>query len=83
MTDSTPNPPNHSLDRRREERAVEHLMQDSASRLSELATTQMEVWQKQMALGSQVASYWSDTFNIAQQSFSRIIDTVQQQRRSA
>jgi hypothetical protein len=78
MTDT--NAPNHTLDRRREEKAVEHLVQDGATRFTELATAQMEVWQRQMALGNQVVSYWHDAFNIGQQSLSRMIDNVQQRK---
>jgi hypothetical protein len=82
----TPNPNtdvNHSLDRRREEKNVknvENIVQDSISRMTELTSSQMEVWQKQLALGSQIANYWSDTFNIAQQSFGRMIENAQQQQ---
>jgi hypothetical protein len=36
--------PNTSLDRRREERSAEHLMQDGVNRLSNIAVDGLEVW---------------------------------------
>ena len=41
---------NQSLDRRREERAAEQLIQDNVTRLADLATTNMEIWQKYFRL---------------------------------
>ena len=51
---------NQSLDRRREERAAEQLIQDNVTRLAELATTNMEIWQKYFGFGAQVAHYWAE-----------------------
>ena len=46
---------NQSLDRRREERAAEQLIQDNVTRLADLATTNMEIWKKYFGFGAQVA----------------------------
>ena len=54
---------NQSLDRRREERAAEQLIQDNVTRLADLATTNMEIWQKYFGFGAQVAHYWADALN--------------------
>ena len=48
---------NQSLDRRREERAAEQLIQDNVTRLADLATTNMEIWQKYFGFGAQVATF--------------------------
>ena len=79
-TPASPGNPNHSLNRRREERAMEQLVQDSSDKFGELAATQMEIWQRQLGLGSQITGLWSDGFNVAQQSFGRMIETIQQQQ---
>ena len=64
---------NQSLDRRREERAAEQLIQDNVTRLADLATTNMEIWQKYFGFGAQVAHYWADALNAAQNSITQTI----------
>lgn len=75
--------PNHTLDQRREQKATEQLMQDSVSRLASVASDGMEVWQKQLALGSTIAGYWADTFHTAQSALGQMINQAQQNRKSA
>jgi hypothetical protein len=70
---------NQSLDRRREERAAEQLIQDNVTRLADLATTNMD-WQKYFGFGAQVAHYWADAFNAAQNSIGQTISTMQSRR---
>ena len=72
---------NQSLDRRREERAAEQLIQDNVTRLADLATTNMEIWQKYFGFGAQVAHYWADAFNAAQNSMSDHLDDAVPSRR--
>ena len=43
---NNPTTVNQSLDRRREEKTAEHLMQDGVNRLSNIAVDGLEVWQK-------------------------------------
>ena len=43
---NNPNTVNQSLDRRREEKTAEHMMQDGVNRLSNIAVDGLEVWQK-------------------------------------
>lgn len=83
MAETTQTNPNHSLDRRREEKALENLAQDSVARFTDLATSGMEVFQKNLAWQSEMARYWADSFTVAQNSMSQIISTVQQQHRRA
>ena len=71
---------NQSLDRRREERAAEQLIQDNVTRLADLATTNMEIWQKYFGFGAQVAHYWADALNAAQNSIAQTISTIQSRR---
>ena len=80
MAENTPNNPNHSLDRRREEKALENLAQDSVTRFTDLTTSGLEVVQKNIAWQSEFARYWADSLNIAQNSMNQIISTVQQRR---
>ena len=63
---NNPNTVNQSLDRRREERSVEHMMQDGFNRLSNIAVDGLEVWQKYLTFGSSVAYYWGDSLKAAQ-----------------
>jgi hypothetical protein len=79
MADNNPNV-NQSLDRRREEKAAEQITQDSVARLAELATSNMEIWQKYFGFGAQVAHYWADAFHAAQQSIGQTISTMQSRR---
>jgi len=72
---------NHSLDRRREERALNDLAQDSVSRFTDLTSVGMEVMQKNIEWQSEVARYWADSLNVAHSSMNQIIQTVQQQRK--
>ena len=58
---NNPNTVNQSLDRRREEKTAEHLMQDGINRLSNIAVDGLEVWQKYLTFGSSVAYYWGDS----------------------
>jgi hypothetical protein len=83
-TNATQNP-NHSLDRRREEKATENLMQDSVARLSSVASDGLEIWQKNLAFGSTIANYWADTFKVAQTAIGQMITQTEQHqnRRSA
>ena len=75
--------PNTSLDRRREERSTEHLMQDGVNRLSNIAVDGLEVWQKYLTFGSSVAYYWGDSLKAAQSSINQMISTVQNSKRAA
>jgi hypothetical protein len=75
--------PNTSLDRRREERSAEHLMQDGVNRLSNIAVDGLEVWQKYLTFGSSVAYYWGDSLKAAQSSINQMISTVQNSKRAA
>jgi hypothetical protein len=74
---------NHSLDRRREERALNDLAQDSVTRFTDLTAVGMEVMQKNIEWQSEIARYWADSLNVAQNSMNQIISTVQQQQRKA
>ena len=71
---------NQSLDRRRDEKAAEHMMQDSVSRLSNIAVDGLEIWQKYFTFGSSVAYWWGDSLNAAQASVNQMINTVQNRR---
>jgi hypothetical protein len=75
--------PNTSLDRRREERSAEHLMQDGVNRLSNIAVDGLEVWQKYLTFGSSLAYYWGDSLKAAQSSINQMISTVQNSKRAA
>jgi hypothetical protein len=70
-----------SLDRRREERALNELAQDSVTRFTDLTAVGMEVMQKNIQWQSELARYWADTLNVAHNSMSQIIQTTQQQRK--
>ena len=80
---TNPNAVNQSLDRRREERSAEHLMQDGVHRLANIAVEGLEVWQKQLSSGSTVAYRWADSLSAAQSSISHMISTVQNRKRAA
>jgi hypothetical protein len=72
---------NQSLDRRRDEKAAGHIMQDSVSRLSNIAVDGLEIWQKYFTFGSSVAYWWGDSLlNAAQASVNQMISTVQNRR---
>jgi hypothetical protein len=84
MAESTnPNTVNQSLDRRREERSAEHLMQDGVNRLSNVAVDGLELWQKYLTFGSSVAYFWGDSLKSAQSAINQIISTVQSSKRAA
>jgi hypothetical protein len=78
-----PHQPNHSLDRRRDERAMEQLAQDSAQRITELTASSLEAWQKQLDVATQMAKFWVDTLHVNQQAFNQITQQLTQTRRSA
>ena len=40
----------------------------------------MEIWQKYFGFGAQVAHYWADAFNAAQNSIGQTISTMQSRR---
>ena len=71
---------NQTLDRRREERAAEHQMQDNVNRLANIAADGLEIWQKYLTFGSTVAYYWGDTLNVAQASVNQMVSTVQNRK---
>lgn len=71
---------NHSMDRRREEKASENMMQDHTNRLAGFAADGLEIWQKQLAFGERVATFWVDTFSAAQNSISHMLSSVQSKR---
>jgi hypothetical protein len=78
------NNPNHSLNQRREERAIEQFTQDSVSRLAEIAACNLEVWQKQVDTLSRMAHYYGDALNTTQQMFGQFTHQIQNQtKRSA
>jgi hypothetical protein len=77
MAEATNNP-NHSLNQRREERAAEQFTQESVNRLAEIASCNMEVWQKQVEAASQMARYWADMLNSTQQAFGQFTNQIQQ-----
>jgi hypothetical protein len=82
MTNSTPNV-NHTMDRRREERAresAEHLSQitqEHAGRVAELFTEGMELWQRSLGFASAWHHYWADTCGAMQRSMSHLLTTTQ------
>ena len=75
-----PNQPNHSLDRRRDQRAAEQLAQDNAARITEMTNTALEAWQKHIEVSTQMAKFWVDALHANQQAFNQLIN---QTRRSA
>ena len=84
MAESThPNTVNQSLDRRREEKSAEHLMQDGVNRLSNIAVDGLEVWQKYLTFGSSVAYFWADSLKTVQSSVNQMISSVQNSKRAA
>ena len=84
MAESTnPNTVNQSLDRRREEKSAEHMMQDGVNRLSNIAVDGLEVWQKYLTFGSSVAYFWADSLKTAQSSINQMISSVQNSKRAA
>ena len=80
---NSPNTVNQSLDRRREEKSAEHLMQDGVNRLSNIAVDGLEVWQKYLTFGSSVAYFWADSLKTAQSSINQMISSVQNSKRAA
>ena len=80
---NNPNTVNQSLDRRREEKTAEHLMQDGINRLSNIAVDGLEVWQKYLTFGSSVAYFWGDSLKTAQSSINQMISSVQNSKRAA
>ena len=80
MAENTPNNPNHSLDRRREEKALENLAQDTTTRFVDLTTSGLEVVQKNIAWQSEIARYWADNLTIAHNSMNHIVASMQQRR---
>ena len=84
MAESThQNTVNQSLDRRREEKSAEHLMQDGVNRLSNIAVDGLEVWQKYLTFGSSVAYFWADSLKTVQSSVNQMISSVQNSKRAA
>ena len=84
MAESThPNTVNQSLDRRREEKSAEHMMQDGVNRLSNIAVDGLEVWQKYLTFGSSVAYFWADSLKTVQSSVNQMISSVQNSKRAA
>ena len=84
MAESThQNTVNQSLDRRREEKSAEHLMQDGVNRLSKIAVDGLEVWQKYLTFGSSVAYFWADSLKTVQSSANQMISSVQSSKRAA
>ena len=84
MAKSTnPNTVNQSLDRRREEKSAEHMMQDGVNRLSNIAVDGLEIWQKYLTFGSSVAYYWGDSLKATQASINQMISSVQNSKRAA
>ena len=80
MADNNPSTLNQSLDRRREEKAAEHLMNDSVNRLSHIAVDGLEVWQKYLSFGSGIAYYWGDALSATQASINQMISSVQNRK---
>jgi len=74
---------NQSLDRRREEKVAEHLMQDNVSRLANIAVDGLEIQQKYLSFWSGIAYYWGDALNATQASINQMISTVQNTRKAA
>ena len=74
---------NQSLDRRREEKVAEHLMQDNVSRLANIAVDGLEMQQKYLSFWSGIAYYWGDALNATQASINQMISTVQNTRKAA
>jgi hypothetical protein len=74
---------NQTLDRRREEKVAEHLMQDNVSRLANIAVDGLEIQQKYLSFWSGIAYYWGDALNATQASINQMISTVQNTRKAA
>jgi hypothetical protein len=74
---------NQTLDRRREEKVAEHLMQDNVSRLANIAVDGLEMQQKYLSFWSGIAYYWGDALNATQASINQMISTVQNTRKAA
>jgi hypothetical protein len=74
---------NQTLDRRREEKVAEHLMQDNVSRLANIAVDGLEIQQKYLSFWSGIAYYWGDALNATQASINQMISTVQDTRKAA
>jgi hypothetical protein len=75
-----PHEPNHSLNRRRDERATEQFAQDGVNRLSEIAACNMEVFQKQTEVMAQLTRLWADAFTTTQKTISQFTDQIQNRR---
>jgi hypothetical protein len=79
-----PNDPNHSLNRRRDEKAAEQMLQDNAQRLSDITACGIEAWQKQIEVTTHMARYWADMLETTQRTFGQFTSHIQNQtRRSA
>jgi hypothetical protein len=74
---------NQSMDRRREEKASEHIMQDNVNRLANIAVDGLEIQQKYLTFWSSIAYYWGDALNATRAPINQMISTVQNTRKAA
>jgi xylose isomerase len=68
---------NHTLDRRRDEKATEQVMQENVSRMSDLAINGMEVGQKVLGLQASVFNFWADHYSGLQNVIGHMVSTTQ------
>jgi len=80
MADTKDTNVNSSLDSRREERATEQITEQYAHRINELTSANLEIWQKQMSLGAQIAHWWGDSFQTSQRALSQMVSAAQKNR---
>lgn len=83
MTEEAENNVNGTLDRRREERATEQFTEQYASRVNEIASCGLEIYQKQLNLGATIAHWWGDAFSTAQKATNQMISAAQSSRHAA
>lgn len=68
---------NQTLDRRREEKAAEQLLQESVSRTTELTSCAMEICQKNIAYGASMLRFWTDSLETVQASMGQVVQHTQ------
>ena len=68
---------NQTLDRRRDERAAEQLMQEGISRITELTSSAMEIAQKNIAYTASVLRYYTDAIEAMQTSIGQVVERTQ------
>lgn len=72
---------NHSMDKRREEKAAEkadQMIEMGTAGISTLTVAQLELMQKQIGYVSTLAAYWTDTLRAIQDGMDRVIGNARQ-----